>query len=166
VYHVSLVDDATLSIHNIMNNTNVMLGINHGAVPAEQQSMSDIQKQEIDDILGSWFTTQTGHVDVQSFVVDAGLAATWLTMTKGNFIRALRRSNFKEGRDYHETLEGVAAHETRPRRRPIHNVMMTTECFKGVCMMITTPKSKEVMEYFITAEETLRCRKKGKDDSL
>jgi hypothetical protein len=157
VYHISLVGDDTLSVCNITNNANVMLGINHDLVPEEQPALSDIQKQEIDCLLESGYTTGPGgdqYSRQKTLVVDAGMAARWLMLTKGNFMRALRRSEFKEGKDYHETVEEVAAHETRPRRRPIHNVMMTMECFKGVCAMMTIPKSKEVLEYFTASEET------------
>jgi phage anti-repressor protein len=91
----------------------------------------------------------------KTFAVDAEAAARWLKMTKGNLMRALRRYGFAEGKDYSDTVERPAAHEKRPNRRPIHNILMTTECFKGVCMMLNTPKSKEVRGYFIAAEETL-----------
>jgi phage anti-repressor protein len=92
----------------------------------------------------------------RAFVVNAGAAAKWLNMTKGNFVRSLRLYGFEEGVDYNTVAEALPADGgPRPRRRPTKDVRLTTECFKGVCMMLNTAKSKEVRAYFMAAEETL-----------
>ena len=35
------------------------------------------------------------------------------------------------------------------------DVHLTTECFKCLCMMVNTPKSKQARAYFIAVEDTL-----------
>ena len=93
----------------------------------------------------------------KAFSVDAAAAAKWLKMTKSNFVRALRMYGFEAGKDYTSVVDDAPekASGRRPRGHPTHIVRLTTECMKGVCMALNTPKSREVRGYFIAAEEAL-----------
>lgn len=107
----------------------------------------------IDDFFG--MAHPVGPSIDPSFPVDATAATKWLKMTKGNFMRSLRLYGFEEGIDFKTSVEKTGMNTKRPRRRPIHEIRLTTECFKGLCMMLNTQKSKDVRAYFIAAEETL-----------
>ena len=92
----------------------------------------------------------------KAFSVDVAAAAKWLKMTKGNLMRSLKMYGFEEDRDYSSVVDNTPANAgKRPQGRPTHVVRLTTECMKGVCMALNTPKSREVRGYFIAAEEAL-----------
>ena len=91
----------------------------------------------------------------KDFVVDLAVAAKWLGMTKGNLMRAVTRHGFERDVDFRVSKESAPGSGKRAHRRPVLDVMLTTDCFKGLCMLVNTPKSKLARSYYIAIEETL-----------
>ena len=74
-------------------------------------------------------------------------------MTKGNLVRALKTHGFDNMSDYTVSRKVNEAGFQRAHRRPKKVVMMTTECFKSLCMLMNTPKSKMTRTYYISVED-------------
>ena len=70
-------------------------------------------------------------------------------------MRAVTRHGFERDVDFRVSKESAPAAGKRANRRPLLHVLLTTDCFKGLCMLVNTPKSKLARSYYIAIEETL-----------
>lgn len=111
-----------------------------------------------DAFIDDFFSLVDPSAGKKDFVIPADAAAKWLGMTKGNLLRALKIHGFIEASDYTVSKEASSLENNgskRPHRRPMNIVMMTTECFKSLCMLMNTPKSKMTRSYYIAVEDAL-----------
>jgi phage anti-repressor protein len=106
------------------------------------------------DFIDDLFSVVDPFAGKKVFAVNADVAAKWQGMSKCNLMRAVRHHGFKEGTDYTVKNEPQPPGKRLPRR-PRLTVLLTTECFKCLCMMVNTPKSKQARAYFIAVEDTL-----------
>ena len=84
------------------------------------------------------------------FVVNLDTIATWLRAKKGSLKRTLV-STYTLDVDYSLSLPT----ETKRHKGRLEVILLTTDCFKTLCMQSKTPKAAEVRAYFVAVENTL-----------
>lgn len=88
---------------------------------------------------------------VEDFPVDFDDAWQWVGYSSKQKALEALQANFIKGLDF-LTL-GLKS----PRGgRPGQNINVTVDCFKAFCMMAGTPKGREVREYFLKCERSLK----------
>lgn len=88
-------------------------------------------------------------VYAKDFVITLAKLATWLSVFEANLKRTLVR-HYKPNEDYKIVKQ-------KPLRgRPKENILLTTDCFKRLCMRGRTPQAEQMRTYFILVEERYR----------
>jgi hypothetical protein len=89
------------------------------------------------------------------FVVDLATTATWLRVKKGNLKRLLLNS-FQEGLDFRVLcISRDEEIELSRGKGRLETILMTSDCFKMLCMQSRTPKAAEVRAYYVAVEAAL-----------
>lgn len=88
--------------------------------------------------------------DETAFVVDINLGAKWLKMTKGNLLKTLKASYIVE-------VDYKIIRPPKPGRGfgTMRHIMLTSDCFKTLCMRSNSEQADRVRAYFIAVEKTL-----------
>lgn len=81
-------------------------------------------------------------------IINLDTIALWLDVRKDN-IKEVLIKNFEKDYDYTEEVTSKK-HSTGGYK--YHNVILTPNCFKELCMISQTKKAKEVRKYFIHME--------------
>ena len=114
------------------------------SVPDFLKRFSTIPNAFIDDFF-SLVGAATTQVD---FVVNLDKVAKWLNVLKGNLMKTLTQS-YKKGIDYTITpAPKVSRHGGQLEKI----VMLTSDCFKRLCMRSRSKKAEDVRTYFIQLE--------------
>jgi phage anti-repressor protein len=89
----------------------------------------------------------------EQFSVDFDQAWQWIGYSrKDNALKKLK-NNFIAGKDF------SSIRRTTPQGgHPTDQYLLTTDCFKCLAMMAGTAKGKEVREYFLDCERTLKTK--------
>ena len=94
------------------------------------------------------------HIDSSGarFVIDLSQVAKWLKMNKSNLMKPLKAS-YVLGTDY--IINKPSQLPKGRGRGNIRNVMLTTDCFKTLCMRSNSQQADRVRAYFLAVEKTL-----------
>lgn len=117
---------------------------------------SDINKEFIEDFFG--FQKNDLYVEYKPFVVDLNNVAKWLETRKDN-IKVVLKDNFNKNLDYiikNDLLLNSQEQKTDNRGgRNKETILLTTECFKKLCMKSGTKKADQVREYYLELEKLI-----------
>jgi len=97
--------------------------------------------------------------DPKAFLVSFDIVYSWLAENpdssdnKTNFKRRLTK-NFEKDVDYE--IRMVKKNIPGINGREVEDIWMTVECFKKFCMKSSSTKGKQVQDYYLQLEETLR----------
>ena len=104
-----------------------------------------------DDFVDDFFGLYNASSRPSDFIVDLEIVAKWLLTRKSHLKKTLVES-YILGLDF--TTERPKNMTGRGKANTIRT-MLTSDCFKAMCMMSRTAKAREVRAYFIAVERTL-----------
>jgi phage anti-repressor protein len=87
------------------------------------------------------------------FAIDFEVICRWLGTKKGDLKRILIK-NFSKDVDYMNDIKKVIKKDGGATRKEM--IMVTSNCFKELCMISQTNKAKEVRIYFLELEKLVR----------
>ena len=100
-----------------------------------------------------FFIAKEDYDDTQR-VINFDLVCIWLNTSKHKLKEVLLK-NFEENYDYTlEKKQKVQINSTG--RTTYHEIFITPNCFKELCMISLTAKAKEVRKYFIEMEKLIK----------
>ena len=106
---------------------------------------SSINTKFIDDFF-KLYKIDTTDTD---FVIDLDIATKWLNSQKYTLKDTLKKS-------YNLDVDYIVKRiESVDKGRPSEKILLTSECFKRLCMLSRTEKAEEVRSYFIAVEQNL-----------
>ncbi len=108
------------------------------------KSYSTISNKFIEDFF-SLYNNDTTSAD---FVIDLDKISKWLDANKANIKRTLLKT-------YTEKIDYIITTDKSTGGRPHETILLTSECFKRLCMMSRTEKAEQVRTYFIQVEAHL-----------
>lgn len=95
-------------------------------------------------------------------IIDFDVVVKWLDVQK-NHLKRLLVEHFNEDFDY--TIKKKT--KAKPKGGTVYNeIFLTSDCFKHLCMISQTEKSKEVRKYFIEMENLVRKYYKIIDEEM
>ena len=111
---------------------------------------STIPKEFIND----FFMIAKDEYNENDIIIQFDIVCKWLNVIKGNLKKVLI-DNFEKNYDYiiqkktkkHKKSNGASFYD---------EILITPNCFKGICMISLTPKAKEVRKYFIEMEKLIK----------
>jgi hypothetical protein len=109
---------------------------------------SPVENAFIDDFFGQVDPTAPDD----EHVVSLDSAAKWLHVKKYNLMQTLKMS-YTHGADF--TVGKPSVRLTGRGKNTRREVMLTTDCFKMLCMQSKSPQAGRVRDYFIAVEKTL-----------
>lgn len=110
------------------------------------KKFSPVGEKFIDD----FFSLYSVNSNPRDFVIELDKVAKWLQAHKASLKRSLVYSYTKDI-DYQITKSNNKAHG----KGRLESILLTTDCFKTLCMVSKTPKAAEVRAYFVAVESTL-----------
>jgi phage anti-repressor protein len=118
---------------------------------------STIPNTFIDD----FFTFYSYDSTDEDIIIDLNLVAKWLNVRKDNLKITLLRS-YIENVDYKITINKSGVNGGRPSE----TILISTSCFRRMCMASNTDKGKEVRKYYEKIEKLLHKYKNYIIESL
>jgi len=86
------------------------------------------------------------HTNTDDFIIDFDMLVKWLEIRKDN-LKKLLTENYIENKDFK-----INKNNNLPGK-PKENILLTSECFKKICMMSKTKKIEDVRMCFIELEK-------------
>ena len=87
-------------------------------------------------------------------IIDLDVVCKWLKILKGN-LKKILLDNFEEGFDY--TMKKKQKKQINSTgRTTYHEILITPNCMKELCMISQSKKAKEVRKYFISLEKLIK----------
>jgi phage anti-repressor protein len=87
-------------------------------------------------------------------IINFDKICNWLNVQKGH-LKEILIKHFEENYDY--TIEKKQKKQKNSTgRTTYHEILITPNCFKELCMISLTPKAKEVRKYFIEMEKLIK----------
>ena len=103
--------------------------------------------------LEDFFFITRPHYRNEIFHIDFDTICKWIEIRKDSLKRLLV-ANFEENYDY--TVESIQImHNNRKGSTRKELILLTSDCFKELCMLSQTKKAKEVRKYFLSVEKLL-----------
>jgi len=118
---------------------------------------STIPNTFIDD----FFTFYSYNSTDEDIIIDLDLVAKWLNVLKADLKKTLQRS-YIENVDYKIILNKSGSKGGRPSE----TILISTSCFRRMCMSSNTDKGKEVRKYYEKIEKLLHKYKNYIIESL
>lgn len=86
-------------------------------------------------------------------IINFEIVCKWLNVRKDNLKRILL-TNFEKEYDY--VIEKTTIkRKGQKNASPLHKILITSNCFKEICMLSQSKKAKEVRKYFIEMEKLI-----------
>jgi phage anti-repressor protein len=111
---------------------------------------STLPKKFIDD----FFMIAKENYSDNDIIINFDVVCDWLN-TRKDHLKSILIKNFEKNFDYTETKK----HKKQvngPKVTITHEIFITPNCFKEICMISQTPKAKEVRKYFIEMERLIK----------
>jgi len=118
-------------------------------------SNSDISKKFINDFFG--FQKKKLYEEYKPFTINLEDVAYWLETRKSK-LRETLNSNYSINLDYISVKILLPPNGHQDAKHSGHNkklVLLTTDCFKMLCMRSKTKKADKVREYYIEIEKLI-----------
>ena len=100
-----------------------------------------------------FFIISKESYDDASIIIDFDKICLWMDIRKDH-LKDILIDNFEENYDY--TIEKVRKTLPRGNATVYHDIKVTPNCFKELCMISQSPKAKEVRKYFIEMERLIK----------
>lgn len=113
------------------------------------RTYSTIPTKFIDDF---FIIAEEGYADTD-LVIDFDKVCEWLDTRKDN-LKEILTNKFEENFDYIITKLTKKSNKTTANR--YHEIKITPQCFKELCMISQTTKAKEVRKYFLEMEKLIK----------
>ena len=111
---------------------------------------STLPKKFIDD----FFMIAKENYNDGEIIINFEIVCNWLNTQKGHLKNILVK-NFEKNYDYTETKK-QKKQTNSTGLTTYHEIFITPNCFKEICMISQTPKAKEVRKYFIEMERLIK----------
>ncbi len=112
---------------------------------------SKINKKFIEDFFG--FQKRNELKEYEPFIIDLEDVCFWLEAKKGNLKDTLIGSYIKDF-DY-IVIKNWVLGEQKPKTHNNELILLTSDCFKMLCMRSNTKKANQVRQYYIELEKLL-----------
>lgn len=114
------------------------------------QKFSTIPKKFIKD----FFIIAKEEYSDNELIIDFDIVSKWLNVRKDN-LKTILLNNFEEDFDY--TIEIKKKKQINSTgKTTYHEIFITPNCMKELCMISQTKKAKEVRKYFIALEKLIK----------
>lgn len=113
------------------------------------RTYSTIPKKFIDDF---FIITKESYGDTE-IIIDFDTVCEWLDTRKDN-LKEILIKKFEENYDYSITKLTKKSDKTSANR--YHDIKISPQCFKELCMISQTSKAKEVRKYFLEMEKLIK----------
>jgi phage anti-repressor protein len=124
---------------------------------------STIPNTFIDD----FFTFYSYNTTDEDIIIDFSIVAKWLNILKADLKKTLVRSYIKNV-DYKISINKSDQNQNQKQKggRPSETILISTSCFRRICMSSNTDKGKEVRRYYEKIEKLLHKYKNYIIESL
>lgn len=105
-----------------------------------------------EDFVLDFYSIAKEHYDDNELVINFDIVVKWLRVSKGNLKRLLVK-RFIENVDY-KIIKINKAHRNGATHK--ENILLTPDCFKGICMLSQTDRASLVRNYYLSLEKLIR----------